>query len=253
VFRWHIDKVSVSLVKLKMNKIAITGKGGVGKSTIAAALAIALKEKSKNVWLLDCDPDANLATILNYPYPAKLKPIIELKEIIQERTQTKNNSPAVFYKMNPHVEDIPSKFSINHRGINLMLMGKVKFGGGCFCPENTFAKTLVSHLLLKEDEILIMDMEAGIEHLSRGTAGAVDVMLVVTEPSASSIETAKRIIPLAQKLGIKNISVVANKIRSDSDKEFIEKNFDKKSIVTYIPYNKIIEKNRGIISENTEF
>jgi len=117
-----------------MNKIAVTGKGVAGKTTIAAALSIFLNKHGKNVWMLDCDPDANLATILGYPYPEKLQPIAELKEIIQERTFTKNNgSAASFFKMNPDISDIPEKFSVEYNGIHHMLMGKMKPAkGGCF-------------------------------------------------------------------------------------------------------------------------
>ncbi|MFH0947793.1 MAG: ArsA-related P-loop ATPase [Elusimicrobiota bacterium] len=234
-----------------MNKIAVTGKGGVGKSTISAALSISLSKKGKDVWLIDCDPDANLATILGYPYPKKLQAIVELKEIIQERTRTNNNGPVPFFKMNPDVSDIPEKFSVEHHGIHLMLMGELKPAkGGCFCPENAFVKSLISHLLLKENEVVIMDMEAGIEHLSRGTASSVDVMLIVTEPSFSSIETTKRIQALAKELNIKKTLIVANKIRNDEDRDFIANKFSE-NIVLFIPYNTELEKNRGVIdSEN---
>ncbi|MBN1383631.1 MAG: AAA family ATPase [Elusimicrobia bacterium] len=237
-----------------MHKIAVTGKGGVGKSTITAALAVALSNSKKNVWVLDCDPDANLATILGYPYPEKLQPIAELKEIIKERTHAKGNGPAVFFKMNPQVDDIPSKFSVEHKGIHLMVMGKLKpAGSGCFCPENAFARSLVGHLLLKQNEIFLMDMEAGIEHLTRGTVKAVDVLLIVTEPSMAGIETAKRIILLAGSMGIKKVSVVANKVRSESDKEFIKQNLSGTRVIRFIAYNKVFEENRGVISDKTEF
>lgn len=236
-----------------MNKIAVTGKGGVGKSTITAALAVALKKKGKNVWVLDCDPDANLATVLGYPHPEKLQPVAELKEIIKERTNAKGDGPAVFFKMNPQVDDIPSKFSVEHNGVHLMLMGKMKPAkGGCFCPENAFSKSLISHLLLKENEVVIMDMEAGIEHLSRGTASSVDVMLIVTEPSFSSIETAKRILTLAKQLNIKKVLIIANKIRNDEDRDFITTALYKEDVVLFIPYNTELEKNRGVIDSGNK-
>ncbi|MDO8734314.1 MAG: ArsA-related P-loop ATPase [Elusimicrobiota bacterium] len=237
-----------------MNKIAVTGKGGVGKSTISASLSVSLSKKGKDVWLIDCDPDANLATVLGYPYPEKLQPIVELKEIIQERTLTKNNSAASpFYKMNPDVSDIPEKFSVEHNGVHLMLMGKMKPAkGGCFCPENAFVKSLISHLLLKENEVVIMDMEAGIEHLSRGTASSVDVMLIVTEPSFSSIETTKRILTLAEQLKIKKILIIANKIRNAQDKDFITNKFSEKDSIQFISYNTELENRRGVISSDNK-
>ena len=252
----QFDRIKVMMSK--MNKIAVTGKGGVGKSTIAASLSISLSkprlcaqgrgEKGKDVWLIDCDPDANIATILGYPYPEKLQPIVELKETIQERTLTKNNGPVPFFKMNPEVSDIPEKFSIKHNGVHLMLMGKLKPAkGGCFCPENAFVKSLLSHLLLKENEVVIMDMEAGIEHLSRGTASSVDAMLVVTEPSFSSIETTKRILTLAYQLKIKKVLIIANKIRNAQDKDFIASAFSEKITIQFISYNTDLEKNRGTI------
>ncbi|PIU83284.1 MAG: carbon monoxide dehydrogenase [Elusimicrobia bacterium CG06_land_8_20_14_3_00_38_11] len=246
----QFDKIKT--VISKTSKIAVTGKGGAGKSTISASLSIFLSKKGKDVWLIDCDPDANLATILGYPYPDKLQPIVELKEIIQERTLTKNSGSVPFFKMNPDVSDIPEKFSVEHNGVHLMLMGKMKPAkGGCFCPENAFVKSLISHLLLKENEVVIMDMEAGIEHLSRGTASAVDVMLIITEPSFSSIETTKRILTLAKQLNIKKVLLIANKIHNDRDRDFITNKFSE-NIVLFIPYNTELEKNRGVIDSDNK-
>ena len=236
-----------------MNKIAVTGKGGVGKSTISASLSISLSKKGKDVWLIDCDPDANLATVLGYPYPEKLQSIVELKEIIQERTHTSDSSASNFFKLNPDVSDIPEKFSVEHNGVHLMLMGKMKPAkGGCFCPENAFVKSLISNLLLKENEVVIMDMEAGIEQLSRGTASSVDVMLIVTEPSFSSIETTKRIQTLAEQLKIKKILIIANKIRNAQDRDFITNKFSEKDAVQFITYNAELEKNRGVIDSGNK-
>ncbi|MEW6556542.1 MAG: ArsA-related P-loop ATPase [Elusimicrobiota bacterium] len=229
-----------------MKKIAITGKGGVGKTTIAATLAIAFS-KEKKVVAVDCDPDSNLAETLNFPEPKKIIPISEMKNLIQARTESKNG----FFKMNPKVDDIPERFCPEYKNIRLINMGSIKKGGsGCFCAENTFIKTFISHLLLQRNEFLIMDMPAGIENLSRGTASAVDAVLIVVEPDMKSIETAKRIRQLCNELKIKKVFIIGNKVIDKTDKDFIRQNIDMLDILEFIKYNRNIRTSRGLLSEN---
>ncbi|MGA1826380.1 MAG: AAA family ATPase [bacterium] len=218
-------------------KIAVTGKGGVGKTTISAALCYAFAEKGYKVVAIDADPDANLASALGFPQDETLRPIIEMKDLIEERTGAKPGTSGGFFTLNPKVDDLPEKLWTEHNGIRLMLMGTVKKGGsGCYCAESVLLKALVQHLLLMRDEVVIMDMEAGIEHLGRGTAQAVNHFIVVLEPGMRSIETAIKIKALADDITIKSVYGIANKIRKPSDKDFFKKKVTGIQMLGYIPY-----------------
>jgi len=187
---------------------------------------------------VDADPDANLAATLGFPDPYGITPMIEMKELIEERTGVKPGTRAVFFKMNPTVDDIPDKYAVEHEGIRLMVMGSPRPGGsGCFCPENSFLKALISHLLLRREEVVVMDMEAGIEHLGRGTAEAVDALLVVVEPGMRSVETARKIKAMAMDLGIKRIFAVGNKVRSERDKNFLLESMREFEFLGFIPFS----------------
>ncbi len=202
-------------------KVAITGKGGVGKSTIAGLIARELRDRGDKVLAIDADPDMNLATIFGLP-DTNITPIIEYKELIAERTETEVGKPSPFFKMNPKVDDIPETYWIEHEGIRLLVMGTTyRGGGGCACPENAFLKSLLSHLVIGRKESVVLDMEAGIEHLGRGTAIGVDVMCVVVEPSLTSLETAGRIQKLSADIGIHKVAIIGNKIETEEQKQFI--------------------------------
>ncbi|MBI4180478.1 MAG: AAA family ATPase, partial [Chloroflexi bacterium] len=203
-------------------KIAISGKGGVGKTLLSALLTRIFAESGYAVLAIDADPDANLAATLGFPHPEEITPISEMKELVEERTGAKPGEIAPFYKLNPKVDDIPEKYSVKHNGIRLMVMGRIKRGGtGCYCAEGSLLQALLAHLLLARNEVVILDMEAGIEHLGRATAKAVDKLIVVVEPGRRSLETAYRIGELAEDIGLPNIAVVGNKIRSQSDRDFL--------------------------------
>jgi CO dehydrogenase maturation factor len=219
-------------------KIAISGKGGVGKTLLASLLARAFAENGYSVIAIDADPDANLASALGFPDAAKIVPISEMKGLIKERTGIGQGKTGSYFKANPRVEDIPDKYSLQHDGIRLLVMGTVKKGGsGCYCPENSLLSTLMAHLLIARDEIVIMDMAAGIEHLGRGTAGSVDKLIVVVEPGRSSIETAKRTEKLAGDIGIKSVVFVGNKIHNSEERDFITKSLPGTEIIGFIPYD----------------
>lgn len=226
-------------------KIAVTGKGGSGKTTVSAGLALLFTQEGKSVIAVDCDPDMNLGLSLGFSHPEKIKPISEMKELIAERTESGPDRPAGFFKLNPKVDDIPQKFCPEYNNIRLIVMGKVnKAGGGCLCPENTLVKALVSHLVISQKEIVILDMVAGTEHMGRGTAGSVDAIFIVTEPTLLGINTARHIKSLAQDLGIKKIFFVANKINGRQDLDFIKENL-KEDLIGFISFNKNMQDNRG--------
>ena len=236
-------------------KLAITGKGGVGKTTLAAGLALSFSQDGKKVIAIDADPDSNLAATLGFPEPEKIVPLVEMKELIAERTGVEPGTVGGYFKLNPKVDDIPDKFSREHQGIKILLMGRVKKGGsGCFCPENAFLKAVLSHLFFSGEDVVILDMEAGIEHLGRGTAEGVDGLIIVAEPSMRSIETAIRIKSLAEDLKIDKVFLVGNKVRNDKDIDFIRKNSSDFEILGFIWYNnKLIDKvTNSIIGEIKE-
>jgi CO dehydrogenase maturation factor len=230
-----------------MIKIAVTGKGGVGKTTIASLLCYSFRRAGFRILAVDADPDANLAATLGFPHPEKIVPISEMKELIAERTMTQPGAMGMYFKLNPRVDDIPEKFSSTHNGIRILVMGTIKKAGtGCYCPENAFIRELVGHLLLEEGEVVIMDMEAGIEHLGRGTAGDVDAFIIVVEPGKRSIETAERLIQLASELGIKRHFIMVNKFQGEEDQVFFERFFQGENIIGMIPYSKkIAQSGRG--------
>ncbi|MDY6969580.1 MAG: carbon monoxide dehydrogenase accessory protein CooC [Spirochaetota bacterium] len=219
-------------------KIAITGKGGVGKTTLSALLSFQISAKGKRVIAVDADPDSNLASALGFSDIDKIIPISEMEHLIEERTGAKPGSSGSFFKINPKVDDLPDKVSIQKDNIRLMVMGTVKKGGaGCVCPESVLLKTLITHLVLFQDDVVIMDMEAGIEHLGRGTATGVDMLIIVVEPGMRSIDTAVKINSLANDLKVKRVAVVGNKIRKSSDEEFIRENINSIEILGFLPYN----------------
>ncbi len=222
-------------------KIAISGKGGVGKTLLASLLAKTFAESGYSVLAIDADPDTNLASTLGFPHPEKITPVSGMKELVEERTQTGPRRGTGFFKLNPRVDDIPDKYSQQHNGIKLMVMGQLKRGGsGCYCPENTLLQALITHLLLARDEVVILDMEAGIEHLGRGTAKAVDKLIVVVEPGRRSLETAHKIDKLARDIGLQNIAMVGNKIRSHSDEEFLISSLPGFEFLGFIPYDQAL-------------
>ncbi|MEE9565112.1 MAG: AAA family ATPase [Candidatus Hydrothermarchaeaceae archaeon] len=210
-------------------KIAVAGKGGTGKTTVAGGLALFFSRKT-NVIAVDSDPSMNLHTALGMENP---KPISELKELIKDRTVVTDG----IYNINPRVDDIPESHSTSMENIKLIVMGTVEKGGeGCMCPESTFLRALLRHLVLKRDEVLILDTEAGIEHFGRKTAEGFDVMLILCEPSVKAMQTANRIYALSKEIGIKEIYAVANKIASDEQMDLIKKGLDFE-ILSSIPYD----------------
>ncbi|MCP4747210.1 MAG: AAA family ATPase [Desulfobacteraceae bacterium] len=218
-------------------KLAISGKGGVGKTTFSSMIIRSFGDMNKKVLAIDADPDANLATALGIHDAENIIAIAEMKDMIFERTGAKPGSIGGFFKLNPKVDDLPDTASVKKGNIKLMRLGSVKKGGaGCLCPESTLLKALVMHIVLARDEVVVMDMEAGIEHLGRATAKAVDKLIVVVEPGRRSIDTAERIRRLATEINLKNIAVVGNKIRSSRDEDFLRKHLSDFDILGFLPY-----------------
>lgn len=222
-------------------KLAVSGKGGVGKTTFSALLIRALSDQGKRVLAIDADPDANLAGAVGIADAEKIVPISEMKDLVYERTEAKPGTIGGFFKMNPKVDDLPDSLSAKLDNIKLMRLGGVKKGGaGCICPESTLLKALITHIVLARDEVVIMDMEAGIEHLGRATAGAVDRLIVVVEPGRRSIDTAMHIKQLATEIGLNRIFLVGNKIRGTKDREFLQNNLSDFEFLGFLPYDEAL-------------
>ncbi len=204
-------------------KIAISGKGGAGKTTLAAALSLLAARRGERVLAVDADPDANLAQALGIREADRsaIVPIARMAALIEERTGAKVDRYGQIFKLNPEVADIAGKFAFSHRGVALLVLGAVeRGGGGCACAESVMLKALVTDLVLYKGETLVMDMEAGVEHLGRATARGVDEMIVVVEPGQRSIDTARRVIRMSAEIGLPSPAFVINKARGAADEEF---------------------------------
>jgi CO dehydrogenase maturation factor len=205
-------------------KLAISGKGGVGKTTLAALLAQVYADAGRDVLAVDADPSPCLAGALGFPDELQetLAPVSEMDALIEERTGAKPGTIGGFFTINPRVDDIPDRFSAEYRGVRLLEMGSVDLGGsGCICPESAMLKTLFTHLLFRDDEVLILDMYAGVEHLGRATVDFVDAMIIVVEPTRRSLGTARQIKKLANDIGLDRLWLVGNKVRNEDEAAFL--------------------------------
>jgi len=229
-------------------KVAISGKGGVGKTTLAGVMARMLSADGRKVLAIDADPDSNFASAIGLDKEtlAKLTPIASMTSLIEERTGAKKGSFGPMFKLNPKVDDLPDEMGVLYEGVKLLLLGCIpQGGGGCFCPENVLLKNLVRHLLVQREEALIIDMEAGLEHLGRGSTGYVDALIIVVEPGQRAINTARQIRRLGQDLHIKKMMIVGNKVTSDDDRRMIQESLSDFPVLGYMSFNpKVLQADR---------
>ncbi len=221
-------------------KVAVTGKGGVGKTTVAASLARALRDLGRAVVAVDADPDTNLAGCLGYRGP-EIAPLTELKALIAERVGG-GDAWGSFLCMNPKVDDIPEQCGVVVDGIRLLVMGTIdRARRGCACPESVLLRQVLAHLVLDAGQDVVLDMEAGIEHLGRATADGVDTMLIVVEPGWAALQTASRVARLAADLGISRLAVVANRVRGDADRDYAAAGLGSLPLVGVLPFDPELE------------
>lgn len=218
-------------------KIAIGGKGGVGKTTVTSLIARCLASDASNkVIAIDCDPVANLAAGLGIDEDKPITPISQLTELIEERTGAKAGTMGGFFTINPKVDDIPDRFSLERDGVKLLVMGTVQSGGsGCICPEATVLKALMNHLVLVREDIVVMDMEAGVEHLGRATSSSVDALVIVVNPGARSRAAADKIRKLGTDIGIQKILVLGNRVKGEDDEKLIRDGLSDFEMLGFLP------------------
>jgi len=231
-------------------KVAITGKGGVGKTTLSSTLARLYASEGRTVLAADVDPDANLGLALGFTEEEvnSIVPISKMRKLVEERTGA--NSLNKFFKLNPQVSDIPDTYAKEINGVKLLVMGTVETGGsGCVCPEHVMLKAILANLVFRKDDVVIMDMEAGLEHLARGTASLMDQFIVVIEPGARSIQTYEKVKQLAKDIGVTRVRVVANKVRDKDDEEYLRSRIPEEDLLGMIHYNaEVIDADRRGIS-----
>ena len=221
-------------------KIAVSGKGGAGKTTVAAGLCLALEGRGYHILAVDCDPDANLAGAIGFPAEVHpIRPLSSLTDLIEQRTGVTPGSYGGIFKLNPHVSDIPDSYCCRHGRIKLLVIDSIDQGGsGCACPQNVLMKRLVSEVLVSRTEAVVMDMEAGLEHLGRSTASAVTAMIAVVEPGQRSVATAKSILKLSADLGVARAFVLGNRFRpEDRFSDFLAPHFNRELTLGCVPFD----------------
>ena len=236
-------------------------KIAVGKTTFSSMLSRMFADDGYRVVSVDADPDANLGLALGFPKEVyeTIVPISEMKNLVNERTSAETGTFNKMFKLNPKVDDIPDKYCKEYNGVRLLTLGTVDSGGsGCVCPEHVLLKRLCSHLILQNKDVVVMDMEAGIEHLGRGTAQGVDAFIVVVEPGERSLQTYRKVKRLGTDIGVKKVFVVGNKVRNKSDEDFIASNLQDGELLGFIYYNQdVIDSDRASqspydVSEDTK-
>jgi CO dehydrogenase maturation factor len=212
-------------------KIAIGGKGGVGKTTVCAVWAQLLAGDGFDVLAIDADPNTNLASALGIVSEQSPEPLINMKELIAERTGTTKDAVGAYFKLNPKVSDLPEKYSLEVNGLKLLVLGGItQAGAGCACPEGAFLKALLTYTILQRREVVLVDLAAGVEFLGRASIQGIDALVVVVEPGSRSIDTAIGIVRMGKELGIKQVAAITNKITDASQVEAIKSQLAKANI-----------------------
>ena len=239
-------------------KIAIGGKGGVGKTTICAGLAQEFAESGFDVLAIDADPNTSLASAFGIPSEQSPVPLIEMKELIAERTGSGKDAVGTYFRLNPKVSDLPEKYWLKVNGLKLLVLGAITHGGaGCACPEGAFLKALLTYTILQRQELVLVDLAAGVEFMGRASVQGIDALVVVVEPGARSIETANNMAKMAVELGIKNVAAVGNKITDTAEVGVIKSQLNNINLLGVIPYSESIRqadlRRTAVMASDAEF
>ncbi len=224
-------------------KIAIGGKGGVGKTTVSAIFSQLFAEAGYDVLAIDADPDVNLASAFGIPLEQSPQPLIKMKELIAERTGTGKDTLGAYFKLNPKVSDLPQEYWIEAKGLKLLVLGAItQAGGGCACPEGTFLKALLTHTILQREEVVMVDLAAGLEFMGRASIQGIDALVLVVEPGSRSIETANNMAQMARKLGIGCVGAIANKVVDAVQAEAIESQLSDAALLGILGYSRPLQE-----------
>ncbi len=222
-------------------KIAIGGKGGVGKTTVCAILAQLFAENGYDVLAIDADPDVNLASAFGIPHEQSPEPLIKMKELIAERTGTGKDTLGAYFKLNPKVSDVPEEYWHETNGLKLLVLGAItQAGAGCACPEGAFLKALLTHTMLQRKEVVMVDLAAGVEFMGRASVQGIDALVLVVEPGSRSIETANKMAQMARKLGIGLVGAIVNKVAEPSQADLIESQLKDVVLLGTIKYSRAL-------------
>jgi CO dehydrogenase maturation factor len=203
-------------------KIAISGKGGVGKTTVTALWGRAFAADGCQVFLIDADPDANLASALGVAADRLPQPLVSLKDLIKERTGADPDQIGQYFRLNPNVADLPDAYGVTAEGLRLLVLGGIRGGGkGCACPQGAFLKAMMRHLMLERQEVLLVDMAAGLEFLGRAAVMGTDALVAVVEPGRRSLETARAVARMGRDIGLKRFGAVLNKVREAREVDLV--------------------------------
>jgi CO dehydrogenase maturation factor len=224
-------------------KIAIGGKGGVGKTTVCAVWAQLLAEEGFDVLAIDADPNTNLASAFGIPSAQSPQPLIKMERLIAERTGTGKDAAGAYFRLNPKVSDLPQKYWLEVNGVKLLVLGAIEqAGAGCACPQGAFLRAMLTHTILQRQEVVLVDLAAGVEFMGRASIQGVDAVVVVVEPGSRSIETAKNITRMARELGVKHVAAIVNKITKGSQIEAIRGELTDITTLANIQYYPLVQK-----------
>jgi CO dehydrogenase maturation factor len=224
-------------------KIAIGGKGGVGKTTICAIWAQLFAENGFDVLAIDADPNTNLALAFGIPLEQNPEPLIRMKQLIAERTGTDKDSVGAYFRLNPKVGDLPEQYWLETNGLKLLVLGAITQGGaGCACPEGAFLKALLTHTILQRQEVVLVDLAAGVEFMGRASVQGINALILVVEPGSRSIETARNITKMAKELGIGYVGAIANKITEETQTDMIRSQLDDVILLGSLKYSRLLQQ-----------
>jgi CO dehydrogenase maturation factor len=224
-------------------KIAIGGKGGVGKTTVSAIWAQLFAQDGLDVLAIDADPDTNLASAFGIPTNQSPEPLIKMKDLIAERTGTGKDAVGMYFTLNPKVSDLPEQYWLKTNGVKLLVLGAItRAGAGCACPEGAFLKALLSHTMLQRQELVLVDLAAGVEFMGRASVQGIDALTLVVEPGGRSIETAKNMANMARGLGIRHVGVIANKITEGAQTKLIQSQLSGAVLLGILKYSRALQE-----------
>ena len=236
-------KKAVIISVMQGVKIAIGGKGGVGKTTVCAIWAQLFAESGFNVLAIDADPNTTLASAFGIAPQQCPEPLIRMKQLIAERTGTGKEAVGAYFRLNPKVSDLPEKYWLEANGLKLLVLGAItQAGAGCACPEGAFLKTLLRHTILQRQELVLVDLAAGVEFMGRASVQGIDAFVAVVEPGGRSIETANNIAKMAKELGICCVGTIANKIAEPAQTEVIKSQLKDTMLLGTLRYSRSLQE-----------